>query len=64
MAVLSLLLAALGGMPMWLILAKWMGKFWAWQTFNIVNAITNILLIIPRKVGPLDSHVVTHPFEM
>lgn len=41
--VFTLLIAAMLASLFWLRLSKWIGKFYAWQTFNFVNAITNLM---------------------
>ena len=40
--VFTLLISAMASSLFWLRLSKWVGKFYAWQTFNFVNAMTNL----------------------
>ena len=51
MGMVAMLLFAIGALPIWLLLAKKLGKFYTWILFNICNVCTNLLLLIPQEGG-------------
>ena len=52
LSVFALLFCAMVSSPMWLFLASRTGKYLAWQVYNVVNAITNILFLWPAEGDP------------
>lgn len=53
--VFVLLMSAMLSSLFWLWLSRWIGKFRAWQTFNFVNAMTNLMFF---RIGRGDSWLV------
>lgn len=53
--VFMLLSSAMVSSIFWLRLSRWVGKFYAWQTFNFVNAMTNLMFFL---IGKGDSWLV------
>ena len=58
-SVSALLIVATLGSPLWLFLAKKLGKYRAWMLFNFGNVVTNALFFLPQEGQTLKLVIVT-----
>lgn len=58
-SVSALLIAAVIASPLWLWLAKKVGKYRAWLLFNFCNVTTNLLFFLPKEGETLKLIIVT-----
>lgn len=58
LSVMGLLVAAMISAPVWLLIGKKMGKYYAWMIYNIVSVVTNLFFFIPAEGDPMQTILV------